>query len=876
MPNIYRWFEQCITIKLSGPSGGGALQLSHIELQFKSGGTDIVVADGRTPVAVAMVSTQGSGRLQARWEVARPTFTLGEPIFSLWRPVTQVVSCATKRRFEVELPSGISGTYLVRMRLVEPAADHSPVIRYHIGSTSVGKPKLELLAPANDALVTPETEFSWRNRQKSGAPQQLVVFDTDIEGDGCTSEQDQKPRTGVYVAPDVFKTALSPAGRKRLDSGEGYCWQIRSKDNTGKPIGSEQRLLHWIDEPDPEQAPLVPVPSPELEPEKEEPKQPEPKQFITTTGLVWQGAGRFDDAQQPRKITTRQLVWHGSSNMLEKDEPTPLVKDFQTRETFEVKDGIDTHSGVVGRLLDSLTGGPLRASSARNEYSVIAGQLWTGGERTMADAATSRYQLELAAGSHGIRTQANNYAGTTEQVEVLAFQLLAKDFYLEPNNATIYGSINLRASPGLDGLIGRDASIVVAAGHRRILISTADVTQSFAFRIENIVPPIAPVRLTVSLAGFRPTQVDVHLGPGEERHIIVDLFKQPDPGFDLSGIVYDATSRQPLANVAVLVSSLPMAPRVCTDSAGRYTIRGLGTTIGHFVDFGHPDYSAARGLTITLPDPLRRSLFVNLTATPDAFSHDVYLSAAANGSELSAELNCLTNPANAADAQDLSTRHSGWWLHGRVIDQKTGRGVANAAVEFAGKRACTDSRGGYRISPLNAGSGGMLFVALNGYDPKSKWVGVSNPAAEDIHARTGDVDNYNRHDFQIAQNPQSSIYPSGCTPRDTSRAILSSTTQQGVRGTVFDRNNGLPLANTWIEVGGAYPVAASTCTNGQGVFIINDVPLVRYYPLPVQISRPGYSTQDVEIGSHGDQQNFNYLFHLIPDAGTQGPDQCAQ
>jgi len=108
---------------------------------------------GDKPKVKAELSYTGSGILRGVWEIAEPSSTSGTPIF---HPLTHerkfLGQIGQVTVYSPQLPSNMTGLYMVRFRITDPAtAFTSPIIRYFVtaGKGAPKPSKLQLISPAH-------------------------------------------------------------------------------------------------------------------------------------------------------------------------------------------------------------------------------------------------------------------------------------------------------------------------------------------------------------------------------------------------------------------------------------------------------------------------------------------------------------------------------------------------------------------------------------------------------------------------------------------------------------------------------------------------------------------------------------------------------
>lgn len=243
-----------ITLNITGSSATG-FSVSRQAMRFDDNSIVKLLNEKEVLKAKADVNYNGSGQLQAEWEVAGPSTGAGVPIFRRIRTVRKYLGSGDKRTLvSPPLPSDRAGSYMVRLRITSPAPGfESPVIRYYVGAqgAQVTPPQtIRLGNPVDRIWLTRNTRFNWQSI-KGAKHYRLEIYHKpqaiDAEGTMPNAGDDQtskkpvrlqgSPVAGMILPADALQTALPDAVRKRLESGSWYYWRIIAVDNTGKLVG---------------------------------------------------------------------------------------------------------------------------------------------------------------------------------------------------------------------------------------------------------------------------------------------------------------------------------------------------------------------------------------------------------------------------------------------------------------------------------------------------------------------------------------------------------------------------------------------------------------------------------------------------------------
>ncbi len=246
-----------ITLNITSSSAAN-FNISGEILSFDNGSSVRILPRNNAIHAQAELGYNGTGLLQAVWEIAEPATTSGTPVF---RPLTQVREYLTlgdtKTLKSPALPTGAVGLYLIRLRVIDPIVPFTmPVIRYFVAEGRVGKElppdPVGVTSPVPFALYAPDTLFAWETHKGTKA-YQLEVYRTDRNpatelpdlggGDRTPKPSDvaaalrYAPVTGMLVPGSQTTTTLSANARQRLIPGRAYLWRVLAISEDGTVIG---------------------------------------------------------------------------------------------------------------------------------------------------------------------------------------------------------------------------------------------------------------------------------------------------------------------------------------------------------------------------------------------------------------------------------------------------------------------------------------------------------------------------------------------------------------------------------------------------------------------------------------------------------------
>lgn len=210
-----------------------ALRVERLQLRLEDGRPFALVAAGAHLSAVAGLRYAGSGLLDAVWEIAEPAAAeAGELAF---RPLQRVRRYLGAGRDVVlqspPLPTGQTGPYRLRLRLVQPPVDFPPPeLAYQVQAAAAVRPapqRIALLEPAEGAVLHRDTRFAWQPVPGAWA-YQLELYEAGVPG--------APPASGIVVPGRAAETRLSAPVLARLASGR-YRWRVIAVDAEGRLVG---------------------------------------------------------------------------------------------------------------------------------------------------------------------------------------------------------------------------------------------------------------------------------------------------------------------------------------------------------------------------------------------------------------------------------------------------------------------------------------------------------------------------------------------------------------------------------------------------------------------------------------------------------------
>ncbi len=230
-------------------AGGAGFHISRVDLHFEDFSRIKVVDGGSDVIAVADLSTRGSGLLEAAWEISTPTG--GAPVlFRTVKLVRQYLGGAGRKRIESPpLPVFQPGLHVARLRISRPAPfDEPPMVRYYVASADGDlladddelKPII-LTGPASGAVLAKDTRFTWRAIE-GVVDYRIELFPLGGEplpppGVVAEGKTYRRIAAGLLVPGGEGGSALTPLTASYLSSGEAYQWRVVAIGEGGRYIG---------------------------------------------------------------------------------------------------------------------------------------------------------------------------------------------------------------------------------------------------------------------------------------------------------------------------------------------------------------------------------------------------------------------------------------------------------------------------------------------------------------------------------------------------------------------------------------------------------------------------------------------------------------
>ena len=241
-----------------GPVASG-LEITGLTLRFANGSQTRVIQPGANVTAMVTMSYRNVGLLQARWELATPASTQGEPVFVPVRQVRQNLGSGRQILLQSpRLPSNAKGLYLLRFRVLGAGNEVAPLtIQYMVGGQGEREApsitRLEVQAPEAEAVLGPDTRFHWQSLPGAVA-YQLEFYNRTADRPASTARDGARSRTvspaelalpkplvtGLLVPGDTSSLTLTAMAGDHLTPGQTFLWRVLAVDAEGLVVGASQ------------------------------------------------------------------------------------------------------------------------------------------------------------------------------------------------------------------------------------------------------------------------------------------------------------------------------------------------------------------------------------------------------------------------------------------------------------------------------------------------------------------------------------------------------------------------------------------------------------------------------------------------------------
>lgn len=266
---------QVITLQQGVPGRGGSIaegtepsasgvNIQRVSLFFDRGSLTETLRPDEQLQAMARISYQGAGIVNAIWEVATPASTRGQPLYAPLSQVRQYLGAGREVTFtSPPLPSEIPGIHRVRLRFLPPTEiGELPTLAYRVSEGALPQarvPVIGTLPPESANPLSRETRFRWQPVPGTHA-YQLEFYDRwpDATEDEAIPLQDSRsagrqpvslrtaPITGQVVAGDRTSASPSRSLLNHLESDKRYYWRLIAIDAQGQVVAASplEAILH--------------------------------------------------------------------------------------------------------------------------------------------------------------------------------------------------------------------------------------------------------------------------------------------------------------------------------------------------------------------------------------------------------------------------------------------------------------------------------------------------------------------------------------------------------------------------------------------------------------------------------------------------------
>lgn len=243
------------------------LSINRESLYFSDYSTNKLVKPGARITAMADLNYTGNGLLNAFWEVATPTGTNGNIIYTRLRYLNRYLGAGGRVILQSPpLPTLTTGQHIVRLQILKSSSnpngveftsdlpDGLPILRYSVissaGNTGVNTSlPIKIATPLDNALLQSDTLFRWQPIKNADAYQlELYSLDlpqlTDAEMNNLvineTILENKKPAAGLLIPASTTSLSLSALALNALRSRKTYYWRIIAIGNTGQILSTSQ------------------------------------------------------------------------------------------------------------------------------------------------------------------------------------------------------------------------------------------------------------------------------------------------------------------------------------------------------------------------------------------------------------------------------------------------------------------------------------------------------------------------------------------------------------------------------------------------------------------------------------------------------------
>ena len=222
-------------------SAAGPFSLRRVELRFENGRGEITVPKNFEHLkAIAFVEFNGSGLLEAAWEVDGRTLAIIREFLTFGEVATLTSPDIPP------LPTFEPGLHRVAFRITTPPATFEiPTITYFVTAATAPSAIIELIAPADRSRL-PQSPVTFEWKGVTGVAQYLLEV---TEEDGGPPVFSALATASPYTVPAVYE--------RRFVIGKRYRWLVKGLDVDGNVVAvSSSRTFTWA--PDPASGTFVP------------------------------------------------------------------------------------------------------------------------------------------------------------------------------------------------------------------------------------------------------------------------------------------------------------------------------------------------------------------------------------------------------------------------------------------------------------------------------------------------------------------------------------------------------------------------------------------------------------------------------------------
>lgn len=242
------------TARVFVAGASGVLAINRIELSFNNGAKTKVVGQNSDLRAIAELSFQAKGLLQAEWRLigsGSRSSRLERRLSTVRRQLSSSGN-GTVRLISPPLPTGISGLQEIGLFVTDPDLTFDePVLRYYVNPTATsslsGMIPLKALRPKKGVPLNRDTLFDW-HPVEGAAAYQVELFDADNApvslANMNTSSLIVDPLdtrealvAGKIVPGNQTSLSLSDFSIQHVVHGRSYMWRIRAIGQDGTVIG---------------------------------------------------------------------------------------------------------------------------------------------------------------------------------------------------------------------------------------------------------------------------------------------------------------------------------------------------------------------------------------------------------------------------------------------------------------------------------------------------------------------------------------------------------------------------------------------------------------------------------------------------------------